>query len=181
MMLITDTPLPRRGAAVGVQTLDMTMRFGSFTALDHVSIDIPAAPFTRCSEKTVPASRRWSNDHGILSPDLRLAFGRRSRGVDRFAQDAATYGLGMVYQQFTLVPSLTGAENLVISRTEVPAVINWAKERKALATFMERMPFQIPLDRPVSHLAAGEKQKLEIVKQLYLAAASSCSTNRLRC
>jgi len=33
---------------------------------------------------------------------------------------------------------------------------------------MQRMPFQIPLERPVSELAAGEKQKLEIVKQLYL-------------
>ena len=50
----------------------------------------------------------------------------------------------------------------------MPAIINWAKERKELAGFMERMPFKIPLDRPVSELAAGEKQKLEIVKQLYL-------------
>jgi ABC-type uncharacterized transport system ATPase subunit len=33
----------------------------------------------------------------------------------------------MVYQHFTLVPSLTGAENLVISRAQVPAVINWAQ------------------------------------------------------
>ena len=33
---------------------------------------------------------------------------------------------------------------------------------------MERMPFKLPLDVPVRELAAGEKQKLEIVKQLYL-------------
>ncbi|MGO7961808.1 ATP-binding cassette domain-containing protein, partial [Rhizobium leguminosarum] len=43
-------------------------------------------------------------------------------------KDAAAYGLGMGYQHVTLVPSLTGAENLFISRTEVPAVINWARE-----------------------------------------------------
>ena len=30
------------------------------------------------------------------------------------------------------------------------------------------MPFQVPLDKPVSSLAAGEKQKLEILKLLYL-------------
>jgi simple sugar transport system ATP-binding protein len=30
------------------------------------------------------------------------------------------------------------------------------------------MPFRVPLDRPVAELAAGEKQKLEILKQLYL-------------
>ncbi|TIT13307.1 MAG: ATP-binding cassette domain-containing protein, partial [Mesorhizobium sp.] len=67
-----------------------------------------------------------------------------------------------------LVPSLTGAENLVISREKVPGVIDWRKERGALAAFMERMPFKLPLDVKVAELAAGEKQKLEIIKQLYL-------------
>jgi ABC-type uncharacterized transport system ATPase subunit len=33
---------------------------------------------------------------------------------------------------------------------------------------MTRMPFSLPLDAPVAGLAAGEKQKLEILKQLYL-------------
>ena len=33
---------------------------------------------------------------------------------------------------------------------------------------MSRMPFKVPLDQPVNRLAAGEKQKLEILKQLYL-------------
>ncbi len=50
-------------------------------------------------------------------------------------------GLGMVYQHFTLVPSLTGAENLVISRADAPAILDWKAERAALATFMEGMPF----------------------------------------
>ena len=81
---------------------------------------------------------------------------------------ARDLGLGMVYQHFTLVPSLTAAENLVISRADVPARIDWAKERKGLADFMARMPFSVPLDVPVGRLAAGEKQKLELLKQLYL-------------
>ena len=33
---------------------------------------------------------------------------------------------------------------------------------------MDRMPFRVPLDRRVSSLSAGEKQKLEILKLLYL-------------
>jgi simple sugar transport system ATP-binding protein len=74
----------------------------------------------------------------------------------------------MVYQHFTLVPSLTAAENLVISREDAPSVIDWRKERAALQEFMASMPFQVPLEQPVYRLAAGEKQKLEILKQLYL-------------
>ena len=167
--IIRDTPLPRSGKAVGVDTLDMTMRFGSFTALDHVSINIAAGSFhALLGENGAGKSTLvkcimgfYHATSGSLSVD-----GREVSIAS--PKDAATYGLGMVYQHFTLVPSLTGAENLVISRTEVPAMINWAKERKDLAAFMARMPFKIPLERPVSELAAGEKQKLEIVKQLYL-------------
>jgi len=74
----------------------------------------------------------------------------------------------MVYQHFTLVPSMTVAENLVMSRRGVPPVINWRSERDALQAFMLRMPFKVPLDAAVGSLAAGERQKTEIVKQLYL-------------
>ena len=34
--------------------------------------------------------------------------------------------------------------------------------------FLGHAPFQVDLDRRVAHLAAGEKQKVEILKQLYL-------------
>ena len=37
---------------------------------------------------------------------------------------------------------------------------------------MERMPFRLDPARPVRTLAAGEKQKLEILKQLYLGSRS---------
>ena len=47
-------------------------------------------------------------------------------------------------------------------------MIDWRKERRALAAFMDRMPFRVRLDVPVASLAAGEKQKLEILKLLYL-------------
>ncbi|NKM24530.1 ATP-binding cassette domain-containing protein [Rhizobium laguerreae] len=169
MSTVRDTPLPQAGKAVGIDTLGMAMRFGSFTALDNVSIAVPAGSFhALLGENGAGKSTLvkcimgfYHATSGSLSVD-----GREVAVAS--PKDAAAYGLGMVYQHFTLVPSLTGAENLVISRTEVPAVINWARERKDLAGFMERMPFKIPLDRPVSELAAGEKQKLEIVKQLYL-------------
>ena len=81
---------------------------------------------------------------------------------------AHALGLGMVYQHFTLVPAMTVAENLVMSRAELPMVIDWREEKKALAGFLAKMPFQVPLDARVSALSAGERQKCEILKQLYL-------------
>ena len=74
----------------------------------------------------------------------------------------------MVYQHFTLVPSMTVAENLVMARDDVPAVVRWREERERLRAFMTTVPFAVDLDAPISRLAAGEKQKVEILKQLYL-------------
>ncbi len=81
---------------------------------------------------------------------------------------AHALGLGMVYQHFTLVPAMTVAENLVMSRAALPLVIDWKAEGEELGRFLARMPFKVPLDAKVSALSAGERQKCEILKQLYL-------------
>ena len=155
--------------AVGVETIGMTMRFGAFTALDTVSVRVPAGSFhALLGENGAGKSTLVKCMMGFYHPtsgDM-LVDGREAN--INSPRDASALGLGMVYQHFTLVPSLTGAENLVISREKVPGIIDWRQERADLATFMERMPFKLPLDAKVAELAAGEKQKLEIIKQLYL-------------
>ncbi|MEM1343585.1 MAG: ABC transporter ATP-binding protein [Pseudomonadota bacterium] len=147
----------------------MTMRFGAFTALDDVSIRIEPGTFQALlGENGAGKSTLVKCIMGFYhaSAGQMLVGGREARVPDPRAAHAL--GLGMVYQHFTLVPSLTAAENLVISREDTPEIIDWRQERAALSDFMARMPFQVPLDRPVRTLAAGEKQKLEILKQLYL-------------
>jgi len=155
--------------AIGVEAVAMTMRFGGFTALDDVSIKVPAGSFhALLGENGAGKSTLVKCMMGFYQPTSGEMMVNDREVTISSPRDASMLGLGMVYQHFTLVPSLTGAENLVIAREKVPGIIDWRKERAALATFMERMPFRMPLDVPVRDLAAGEKQKLEIVKQLYL-------------
>ena len=52
---------------------------------------------------------------------------------------------------------MTAAENLVMSRADVPAVIDWRAECVALEAFLAEMPFRVPLRTPVAELAAGEQ------------------------
>ncbi|MFK7871203.1 MAG: ABC transporter ATP-binding protein [Roseobacter sp.] len=155
--------------AVGVETLHMTMTFGGFTALDNCSIKIAPGSFhALLGENGAGKSTLVKCMMGFYhaTSGQMLVGGREARIRDPKAAHAL--GLGMVYQHFTLVPSLTVAENLVISREDAPSVIDWRAERRDLQAFMDRMPFQVPLEQPVHTLAAGEKQKLEIIKQLYL-------------
>ena len=165
---IGDFPPATR--AVGVETTGMTMRFGSFTALDDVSIKVAPGSFhALLGENGAGKSTLVKCIMGFYHPTSGVIQVDGREVEIASPKDAAALSLGMVYQQFTLVPSLTGAENLVISRQIVPGIIDWGKERrKDLNAFMAKMPFQVPLDVPTSQLAAGEKQKLEILKQLYL-------------
>ncbi|PLL11577.1 ABC transporter ATP-binding protein [Tabrizicola sp. TH137] len=162
-------PLPP--GALEVETVGMTMRFGSFTALEDVSIRVAPGTFhALLGENGAGKSTLVKCIMGFYHATAgQLMVGRREAEIAD-PRDARALGMGMVYQHFTLVPSLTVAENLVISRADAPVVIDWAKERAGLEAFMAAMPFRVPLDQPVARLAAGEKQKLEILKQLYLGS-----------
>jgi general nucleoside transport system ATP-binding protein len=156
-----------RGLAL--ETVGMTKIFGSLVALDDVSISIKPGEFhALLGENGAGKSTLVKCIMGFYQPtkgELIVDGVKQTIATPSAARDA---GIGMVYQHFTLVPCLTAAENMVISRGDVPVVISWGREIKALEAFMDRMPFRVRLDVPVSSLSAGEKQKLEILKQLYL-------------
>lgn len=167
MSALATAAAPPRAPSLTVS--GMTKTFGRFTALDAVSLSVKAGSFhALLGENGAGKSTLVKCIMGFYTPD------RGSMTLDgmpievKSPRDALAQGIGMVYQHFTLVPCLTAAENLVISRADTPAVIDWAREKKALAGFMETMPFAVPLNAQVSSLSAGEKQKLEILKLLYL-------------
>ena len=147
----------------------MTKRFGAFAALDDVSMKVEAGAFhALLGENGAGKSTLVKCIVGYYRPDDgQIQVNGREREI-RSPHDAHAQGIGMVYQHFTLVPSMSVAENLVMSRDDVPAIVNWRREREQLRAFMQTVPFKLPLDAPVSSLAAGEKQKVEILKQLYL-------------
>ncbi|SHG21086.1 nucleoside ABC transporter ATP-binding protein [Kaistia soli DSM 19436] len=155
--------------AVELETVGMTKIFGSLVALEDVSIHVkPGTLHALLGENGAGKSTLVKCIMGFYQPTRGSVMVGGKEVVIATPRDAHAHGIGMVYQHFTLVPSLTAAENLVISRAHPPAVIDWKKEIAGLEAFLERMPFKVPLTVPVSSLSAGEKQKLEILKQLYL-------------
>ncbi len=155
--------------AIGVEAAGVGKRFGAFTALDDVSFRVaPGTVHALLGENGAGKSTVVKCLLGYYQADAGsfLVDGREAE-ISRPA-DADRLGLGMVYQHFTLVPSMTLAENLVMARRDVPRVVSWARERAALDQFMAGMPFRLPLDARAGALAAGQRQKAEIVKQLYL-------------
>jgi simple sugar transport system ATP-binding protein len=144
-------------------------RFGPLVVLENVSLTLPPGRFhallgengagkstlVKCIMGYQPADAGRILIDGV---EVEIATTRAAQAL----------GIGMVYQHFTLVPNMSVAENLVMARAKLPAVIDWRTEHRNLREFMQGMPFQVDPTRIVRSLAAGERQKLELLKQLYL-------------
>ncbi|MBD2090266.1 ABC transporter ATP-binding protein [Microcoleus sp. FACHB-1515] len=161
----TVTILPPPELAI----VNMTKQFGSLAALDSVSMTLKPGSFhALLGENGAGKSTLVKCVMGFYAPTSgEVKIDGQTVAIDS-PRDAHKYGIGMVYQHFTSVPAMTVAENLVLSRFDSPNLINWKQEMDGLRAFMTTAPFQVPLDVPIAQLAAGQKQKLEILKQIYL-------------
>jgi ABC-type uncharacterized transport system ATPase subunit len=149
----------------------MTKHFGSVPALTDVSFELrPGSVHALLGENGAGKSTLVKCIMGFYRPDQGQMLVGDKRVHIANPKQAQELGIGMVYQHFTLVENMSVAENLVLARARLPRLINWKAERIAIEAFMDSMPFRVKVGHSVRQLAAGEKQKLEILKQLYLGS-----------
>ena len=167
MLIPPQSPRPRQ--PLPLELIDITKRFGSFVANEKISLRVPPGTFhALIGENGAGKSTLVKCIMGFhAAEEGDIVIDGHSRQITS-PQDAYHYGIGMVYQHFTLVPAMTVAENLVLSNPATPRVIPWREEMARLRAFMKTAPFKVDLDARAGELAAGEKQKVEILKQLYL-------------
>lgn len=159
------------GSPPSLRVENMSKRFGALAALTDVSFTLrPGSVHALLGENGAGKSTLVKCIMGFHRPDQGRVVVGNARVTVSSPRHAQQLGLGMVYQHFTLVENMTVAENLVLARMRLPKVIDWRREHVAISTFMDSMPFRVPVTRYVRQLAAGEKQKLEILKQLYLGS-----------
>jgi len=83
-------------------------------------------------------------------------------------RDALEHGIAMVHQEFTLVPTLTVAENIALGLKEYNSLSFPLKEvERKLAELSERYGLKVDPKAKVEDLSAGERQRAEIMKVLY--------------
>ena len=83
----------------------------------------------------------------------------------RSPSDALTAGIGMVHQEFRLVPSFTVAENVVLGASD--RILRRGSIESQVADLAQQFGLNIDPARPVWQLSMGERQRVEILKTLW--------------
>ncbi len=80
---------------------------------------------------------------------------------------AEAVGIGMIYQEFNLVPHLTAVENIVLGNEPTRGgLLDPAAARARSARVLADLGIEIPLDVPTARLSVGQQQIVEIAKVL---------------
>jgi ribose transport system ATP-binding protein len=86
-------------------------------------------------------------------------------------QEAQRLGIGMIYQEFTLVPQLTAPANVSLGAEPTRGgLIDRSAVRERARKALAELGLEIPLDVPVSRLSVGQQQLVEIAKVLAKSA-----------
>ncbi|WNR42168.1 ABC transporter ATP-binding protein [Paenibacillus roseipurpureus] len=97
-------------------------------------------------------SMRWQGEDVQLHPPVK----------------ARALGIGMVYQDFRLVPALTVLENIALAVTEKGVLLNRKQLRQKIMDVTARYGIVVDPDAWVWQLDLGERQRVEILKVLLM-------------
>jgi simple sugar transport system ATP-binding protein len=86
--------------------------------------------------------------------------------------DAIAAGIGMVHQQYMLVPNMTVLENVALGFKEAwnPIRLDYSMVRSKIEEITQRYSLRADPDAYIWQLSVGEQQRVELVKTLCLGA-----------
>ncbi len=147
--------------------------FGKIAVLHGVDLDVRAGEVhALLGENGAGKSTLMKILCGILQPsegEIRLN-GETRRFADY--NQAIDSGIGVVFQEFSLVPYLNAVENMFLAREMKNAfgLTKRAAMRKRAGEIIAQLGIDIPLNVPVRSLSVAEQQFVEIAKALALEA-----------
>lgn len=158
---------PGGGGTPLLELSGITKRFGDLVANDDISLSVaPGEVVAMLGENGAGKSTLMKVVYGLVQPDAGSVAMAGEPVAIASPRDAMRAGIGMVTQEFSLVETMTVAENVALSGVGAGRVDRAETTRRVLEA-MERLGVTSEPGRLVSTLSIGERQRVEIVKALY--------------
>jgi ribose transport system ATP-binding protein len=152
---------------------NLSKRFPGVQALDSVCLQIRKGEVHAVvGENGAGKSTLMKILAGAEKPDegAIVVNGRKMENFD--PQSARRMGIGIIFQEFNLIPYLSAAKNISLGRE--PHSLGWIlnkNEVNAAGKWLDEIEADIPATAAVQRLSVGQQQQIEIAKALSLDAA----------
>jgi len=155
-------------APVLLQTLGLGKRYPGVLALDAMDFEL------RAGEVHVLFGENGAGKSTLISllagANVPTAGEIRMHGAPvKFANvhDARRHGISAVFQEFSLIPTLSVAQNLSLGEEPCQGgLLDRAAVRERARTMLADLGFEIDVDAPVAGLTRAQQQMVEIAKGL---------------
>ncbi len=149
---------------------NIVKRFGPILAIDHADFELRPGVHALLGENGAGKSTLVKILYGYEQADegeIRLD----GEPVEiRSPADARRLGIGLVFQQPTLIPALTVTENIALFLPELPAVLRYDEIARRIAGLAERYGIAVDSARRAGTLSLPEQQRVEILRVLLAGA-----------
>jgi ribose transport system ATP-binding protein len=151
----------------------VSKRFPGVNALTQVSFDVlPGEVHALVGENGAGKSTLMKILAGVYQPDEGQLF-REGQPVDfRSPGDAQKAGISIIFQEFTLLPHLTVAENILLNREPRNrfGLLDWKAMNRRARELLALLETDIDPQGLVNELTVAQQQLTEIVKSLAVDA-----------
>lgn len=150
-----------------MQTKGLRKTFGSFVANDDISLTIEEGCIHAIAgENGAGKSTLMKMLYGVYTPDGGEILIDGEPVSDYKPSVARQKGLGMVFQDFRMIPAFSVLENVFLSAKDSGFLVEKRKLRRKINEISEKYSLHVDPDALVWRLDLGQRQHIEIIKVL---------------
>jgi ribose transport system ATP-binding protein len=151
-----------------VELRNISKSFGGIAALKNVTLKVlPGEIHALVGENGAGKSTLMKILSGAYTKDTGQIFIDDTEVQIRNTHDSKKLGIGIIYQEFSLVPELSVAENIFLNQLGSAGMwVQWGKLKKKAEELINNIGFSIDPSLKAAALSIAQQQIVEIVKAL---------------